>query len=294
MLALLGIDQIIAVINKMDLVDYSLDVFDSLQREVYFDLLMPLDIMGLRTIPVSALTGENVITLSSKMLWYSGYHLLECLQLLKGKEPLVSGPFVMPVQDTYDLRLLPVIVGTVASGTIGLQGDVKIMPSGRVTKIDYFKKPVTSKNKMLAAAGESIGLALHNDVKVSRGDVLCALTEIISPSTLTALVFWMDKVPYTFGDQLRLCYATHEITCRLADITVIDYESHHGSEHALALQDLDIGQVTIVTDKPTMLKPFDYMPILGRFVLLRDATICAGGIVKKFGGIHGQSGYNWT
>lgn len=294
MLALLGIDQVIAVINKMDLVDYSLDVFVSLQKEVYFDLLMPLGIMGLRTIPVSALTGENVTTLSSKMLWNTGYHLLECLQLLKGKEPLVNGPFVMPIQDVYDLKLLPGIVGTVASGTIGLQGNVKIMPSGRVTKIDYFKKPATSKNKTLAAAGESIGLALHNDVKVSRGDVLCALTEITSPLVLTALVFWMDKVPYAFGDQLCLRYATHEITCRLVGITVTDYESRYGAGDALALQYLDIGKVTIVTDKPTMLKPFDYMPILGRFVLLRDDTICAGGIVKKLGGVHGQSDYNWT
>lgn len=294
MLALLGIDQVIAVINKMDLVDYSPDVFDSLQKEVYFDLLMPLDIMGLRTIPVSALTGENVTTLSSKMLWNTGYHLLECLQLLKGKEPLVRGRFVMPVQDTYDLNLLPVVVGTVASGTVALQDTIKITPSGQITRVDYLKKPATSKNKRLAAAGESVGLALSGDIEIPRGCVLCSPAEVVSPSVLTALVFWMDKVPYAFGDQLRLRYATHEVPCRLVDITVIDYESHHGSGNALALQNLDIGKVTIVTDKPTMLKPFDYMPILGRFVLLRDDTICAGGIVKKLGGVHGQSDYNWT
>jgi sulfate adenylyltransferase subunit 1 (EFTu-like GTPase family) len=167
-LGMLGLAQVIVVINKMDLAKYSKRTFEKIKAEIT-DFLASVGIRPLHVIPISARDGDNIVTRSKAMLWHKGRTLLSALDSFVTKEPLVGRPLRFPVQDVYKVKDKRVLVGRVESGSLRVGDKIVFLPSGVQTKVKSIE--VLWKTPRKAEAGESIGLTTSDPVFVDRGHV---------------------------------------------------------------------------------------------------------------------------
>jgi len=157
MLSLLGLEQIIVVLNKMDLVDFSQDHFNAIKHQIQ-DWLKTIDIEATLCVPISAIEGDNIAAKSDNMKWYTGPTFLESMDTLQNKQPQEDKPLFFPIQDVYKIEDKRINAGRVESGIIEEGAEIKIMPGGQVTKINTIEKFLEQPHK--AVAGECIGLYL--------------------------------------------------------------------------------------------------------------------------------------
>src|SRR5579863_9745289 len=170
--ALLGIRHIVVAVNKMDLVDYSADVFDKIERE-YREFAKSIKLEAVTCIPVSAVGGDNVTLRSASTPWYSGPALLEHLEAVAIPDPAEGAPFRMPVQ--WVNRPNPEFrgfAGLIAGGAVRRGDSLRVLPSGRTTTV---ARVFTGEGEAsVGVAGQSVTLTLADEIDVSRGDVLAA------------------------------------------------------------------------------------------------------------------------
>lgn len=279
MLSLLGLRQVVVVLNKMDMVDYAKERFDAVKAEV----IEWLETLGMRAdyyIPISAIEGDNVARKSDNMRWYGGATFLESLDSLKNRQSPEDKPFLFPVQDIYKIDDKRINVGRVESGSIEEGKEIKILPSGERTAIKTIEKFLEDTTG--AVAGECIGVTMGDAVFLDRGSILClpdeepALVDII-----TANIFWMSKEKFTMGRKLTMRCATQETGCRIEcikkriDSSTLDIIE----ENAELLENLEVAEVVIKTKSPVAVKYFNDVQELGRFILEAEGNVCAGGII---------------
>jgi len=237
----------------------------------------------LMVIPISARLGDNVAGRSGKMSWYEGKTLLEGLDDLQAAKTLEEGALRFPVQDVYEMNGDRVLVGRLASGRIKSGQEVVFHPLGKTATIDYIK--VLEGKKDSAEAGESIGLVLKEGPAMQglkRGETACD----VSPSprvstTITAMVFWMSGEPLKKGDEIELKCATQQMMCKVKKIT--DRMNSSSLEIIGAdddeLLETEVAKITLKADVCICTDPFEEVPEMGRFVLMRDTDTVAGGVV---------------
>ncbi len=278
-LSLLGIEQVICVLNKMDMADYSQQYFDKIKKDVD-DFLDSIKIKPICSIPISALSGDNIATKSNKMGWYTGATFLESLDSLKNLQGPENKSLLFPVQDVYKIAGKRITAGKIEAGQISKEQPVKILPSGQTTKIKTIEKfPAQAE---AAIAGESIGITTEEPLFLNRGDVVCASED---KPTLTdlfdATVIWISKAEFKTDEKITIRCATQETIAQVQNIkNKIDSSTLKIIEKdADTLKNLEVGQVTIKTKKPIVVKSFNDVRELGRFVFVRDDNICAGGII---------------
>jgi bifunctional enzyme CysN/CysC len=196
--SLLGIRHIVVAVNKMDLVDYSRDVFDEIEAD-YRAFATSLGIKDVTVIPVSALIGDNVILPSTAMEWYHGPTLMAHLETVPVDETEDKAPFRMPVQwvNRPDQSFRG-FSGAIAAGTVHPGDALKVVPSGRTSKVSRI---VTfDGDRDTAIAGQSITITLEDEVDVSRGDVLCAANDPVTVADqFEARILWMGDEPMLPG-----------------------------------------------------------------------------------------------
>jgi len=247
---LLGIQDFVVAINKMDLVDFNRDVYENI-REDFEEILS-----GARThaIPVSALHGDNVITASERTPWFEGPSLLEYLEGVQVTRDLTSLPFRFPVQ----LVLRPHhefrgYAGQIVSGSVRVGDRISAWPSGRAARVSRI---ATYDGELeYAFAPMSVTLTLDDEIDISRGDVLT-----IDPPTVgtefEADVVWMDERPLDPGRVYLLKQATRTVTA----------EIHHG----LVLN--QIGTVNVTTARPVVYDRYVENRATGSFIIIDPAT----------------------
>ena len=247
---LLGITDFVLAINKMDLVDFDRDVFDSI-RDEFEEILVGAEC---HAIPLSALHGDNVITRSDRTPWFDGQSLLEHLETVDITRDLTALPFRFPVQ----LVLRPSDAfrgysGQLASGTIRVGDTVTAWPSGRAARV---KRIVTYDGDLdMAFAPMSVTLTLDDDIDVSRGDLLA----IDPPSVgqhFEADIVWMDERPLDPGRVYLLKHTTRTVTAEVG--------------HALLLN--QIGTVSVSTSRPLVFDRYASNRITGGFILIDPST----------------------
>lgn len=278
-LSLLGIEQVIGVLNKMDLVDFKENRFIEIKQHVE-RLLGSIGIQPLVCIPICAIKGDNVARRSKAMDWYKGPTLLDSLDSLKGRESTESKPLIFPVQDVYRIGEKRIIVGRVEAGVIEKGYDIKILPNGQITKVNSIELYSQSSDK--AYTGQSIGLTLRDDIFVNRGDVICLPDkEPLLSNKFFAIIFWLAKFDFTKDQLITIRCATQETRCRVEAIKKRINSSTFEiiQEEADILENLEVGEVIIATKRPIAIKSFNDIPELGRFVLVKDEIICAGGTI---------------
>jgi bifunctional enzyme CysN/CysC len=282
---LVGIRRLVLAVTKMDLVDYDRDLFDAIVAD-YRTFAEKIGITDWIAIPVSGLGGDNVAAPGSAMPWYSGPTLLEHLEAV----PIDSAadaakPFRMPVQwvNRPDQNFRG-FAGQAASGRIAPGDEVRILPSGRITRI---ARVVTMDGDLdEAVAGQSITLTLADEVDCSRGDVIAAAKDPPhAADQFEATIVWMADEPLTPGRGYWLKLGTQTATATVAHPK---HQLNVNTLEELAAKTLDlnaIGVAEVATDRALVFEPYgdDHggapNRALGGFILidkLSNATVAAG------------------
>ena len=276
---LIGIKKIVLAINKMDLVDYDQTRFDEICA-AYNDFASSIGIEAFTAIPISGLAGDNITDSSSRTPWYDGPSLLSHLENVELDQTLAADkPFRMPVQwvnrPNLDLRGFS---GQIASGTIA-QGDmVRVVPSGKTTKI---ARIVTMDGDLpMAVAGQSVTLTFDDEIDCSRGDVIAiADAPPMVADQFESTLVWMDETVLLPGRNYIMKIGTQTVE---ASVQSLKYQINVNNTEHLAVKTLalnDIGVVEIGTTRPIVFEAYGDNRDLGGFILIdkmSHATIAAG------------------
>jgi bifunctional enzyme CysN/CysC len=285
LLSLLGVKQIVVVVNKLDLVDFSEERFKEIDRE-YRKFLADLGLEARAVIPASAKQGENVARTSMKMKWYCGASVLEALDLLQPQKPDVDLPLRFCVQDVYRFDGRRIIGGRIETGTLRAGDQLVFSPANKssiVATIERWNAPSNGP----AVAGDSIGVTLSEQIFVERGYVASHENDTpIETNRFHADLFWIVREPLRLGRPYDLRLATQEVKCEIVSIEeVMDSSTLETKiDQREQLERNEVGRLTIQTRSPLVIDNHDRIPNLGRFVIADDGQICGGGTI--FGGVY--------
>ena len=247
---LLGISKFALAINKMDLVDFDVDVFQRIRNE--FGRYLPD--AELHAIPVSALHGDNVITTSSRTPWFDGPSLLEYLETVDVEADVASKPFRFAVQLTIRAKEeFRGYAGQIASGTIHRGDAIVVLPSGRASTI---RRIVTLDGDLeVATAPMSVTIVLDDELDVGRGDILVRTDARAAPFAATCFrseMVWMDERPLDPSRIYLLKHATRMVT----------------AEISCALTVNEIGEATVRTSQPIVFDRYRENRATGSFIVI--------------------------
>ena len=275
--ALLGVPHLVLLVNKMDLVGWSQDVFDSISAE-FSQFASRLKIHDLAFIPVSALKGDNVVDRSANMPWYDGTALLHHLEHVHvaSDRNLVDVRF--PVQyvirpqsaETLDYRGF---AGTMASGVLRPGDRVTVLPSGfetTVAGIDGPSGPVEE-----AFPPMSVVVRLADEIDVSRGDMICRPANAAAAvQDLDAQICWMDeRSPLAPGRIYAIKHTTKWARAKVTDVVYrVDVNTLHRDQQAGELGLNEIGRVRLRTTSPLFVDGYQDNRTTGSFILVDEAT----------------------
>ena len=275
--ALLGIRHFVLCVNKMDLVEWDRAAWDSITEELT-RFAGRMGVEDVRSIPISALHGDNVVERSARSEWYHGPPLLELLEGIDVAEREVATGGRFPVQyvirpqrsDFPDYRGY---AGTVAAGALRVGDAVRVLPAGHettITAIDTFDGPITEASPPMAVA-----LRLADDLDVARGSMICTLDrQPLAAQTIEAHICWMSEAqPMREGSRLLIKHTTQttralveDLTARL-DVNTLDYDL---TARQLSLN--EIGRVRLRLMTPLCVDPYEQSRTTGAFILIDEAT----------------------
>jgi bifunctional enzyme CysN/CysC len=286
LLSMLGVDQVLVLINKMDLVDYSESIFLQIEKE-YREFLERLGIHPVRFIPISARDGLNLVEPSNgAAAWYSGPTLLRALDRLPAPNVESDGPLRFAVQDVYRFDERRIIAGRIESGMLRVGDHIVFSPNHKISSvasIERWNAPL----KDTASAGESVGLILTEPIFVERGHIGSHDTETpIEAKRFRARIFWMGDRPFSIGKRYNVKLLTQEIECQLVSVDrVIDATSLETLVGLrLSVMKNEVAEVTIQARSPLVMDNHDKVDTSGRFVVVDERDVAGGGII--FGGAY--------
>jgi bifunctional enzyme CysN/CysC len=280
LLSMLGLDQVIVVINKMDLVDYSSNRFGEVKATME-NFLASLGVAPKCTIPISASKGDNVAFPSEIMAWYDGPTVLDALDSFVPKESLVNRPTRFPVQDVYKIKDKRILVGRVEAGKICKGDEIVFLPQGGKASVGSIEE--LWKNETEAEAGKSIGITITEPLFIERGAVGCAEGHLpIVTGSIRANIFWMSKRPYVPSDELLLRVSTQQTPVQIRIERKIDSSTLEPiTDHGNTILETEVADVSIDTRQPLAVENFNFIQELGRFVLTRGLDVVAGGVITS-------------
>ena len=276
LLSLLRVPHLVLAVNKMDLVDFSEEVYNRIEEE-FTAFSTKLTIPDLTVIPLSALQGDNVVDRSTNMPWYNGpslMHHLEHVHVASDRDLFdVRFPVqyvVRPKSEEYhDYRGY---AGRVAGGVLRPGDEVMVLPSGLTTRIqgiDIFDKEVSE-----AFPPMSVTVRLEDDLDVSRGDMICRPANAPTPTQdIDAMVCWMTKEPLAPGAKLALKHTTRSCRAVVKEVMYrLDVNTLHRDQGAGELGLNEIGRVKLRTTTPLLADPYARNRATGSFILIDEAT----------------------
>ncbi|MDR4308793.1 sulfate adenylyltransferase subunit CysN [Chelatococcus sambhunathii] len=274
--SLLGIKNIVVAVNKIDLVDYSHVVFAEIEQ-AYREFAAPLGFEHITSIPMSALNGDNVSTLSERMPWYNGPTLIEHLEEVDVDSDLTAGPFRFPVQwvNRPDLNFRG-FSGSIASGRVRPGDDIVVASSGKTSKVTRI---VTYDGDLpVAEAGDSVTITLADEVDISRGDVLAPVADRPEVANqFSAKLIWMEEERLFPGRSYLLKLATRTVP---ATVTALKHKIDVNTLDELAAKTLglnEIAEVNIETGTAIAFDPYSENRDTGAFILIdRETNATAG------------------
>ena len=274
--SLLRVPHLVVAVNKMDLVDWSEDVYEAIRQE-FTAFAAKLAVPDLTVVPISALHGDNVVSRSANMPWYEGPSLLHHLEHVHvaSDRNLVDPRFpvqyvVRPQSDAHhDYRGY---AGTVASGVLRPGDEVQVLPSGLTTTIaavDGPRGPVAE-----AFAPMSVTVRLTDDLDVSRGDLICRPGNVPRVTQdLDAMVCWMAGEPLRPRQRLAVKHSTRTVRAMVKELQYrLDVNTLHRDTTAGELGLNDIGRVRLRTTQPVFVDDYARNRVTGRFILVDEAT----------------------
>jgi sulfate adenylyltransferase subunit 1 len=284
--SLLGIPNVLAAINKMDLVGYREDVYLRLQAD-FLALARHLHIPAAQCVPISALEGDNIVARSRNMLWYSGPTLLEHLETVAIQPSSSIDAIRFPVQ--YVIRpdsTFRGFAGQVAGGAVQTGDSVLALPSGQTTRV---RSIVTYDGKLAAAVrSQSVTLELEDEIDLSRGDMLVSPDAPPKASrSFSARVVWLNEKPL---DLHRTYLAKHTTRQVKAQVTRIQNRIDVNTLTSAPAAELEMNGIALLhlkTNSPLFIDSYRESRATGSFILidpLSNATVAAGMIGEDLSG----------
>jgi bifunctional enzyme CysN/CysC len=295
LVGLIGIRKVVLAVNKMDLVGYDQAVFDRIAKD-YRAFAGEIGLTDVLAIPISGLKGDNITSASEMTPWYRGPTLIQHLESVEIDETRLQGqPLRMPVQwvnrPNLDFRGF---AGEVASGAVRPGERVRILPSGRESRV---ARIVTKDGDLdLAVAGQSITLTLEDEVDCSRGDVIVAAdapAEVADQFETT--IVWMAEEPLLPGRPYWLKIGAKTVS---ATVTAPKYKINVNTLEHLAARQLELNEIGVCNlslDQPVAFDPYAENHDTGGFILIdriTNGTVGAGMItfaLRRAQNIHWQA-----
>ncbi|MGB2568156.1 sulfate adenylyltransferase subunit CysN [Micromonospora citrea] len=275
--SLLRVPHLVLCVNKMDLVDYSQEVFERIADE-FTAFAAKLDVPDLTVVPISALKGDNIVSRSESMPWYEGPSLLHHLERvhIASDRNLVDVRF--PVQ--YVIRPQSTTVtdyrgyaGQVASGVLKPGDEVMVLPSGftsRISSVETADGPVAE-----AFPPMSVTVRLEDEIDISRGDLICRPNNAPAVSQdIEAMVCWMDETrPLQIGGKYAIKHTTRSARAIVRALHYrLDINTLHRDEAAGELKLNEIGRVRLRTTVPLLADEYRRNRTTGGFVIIDETT----------------------
>ncbi|MDP9065399.1 MAG: sulfate adenylyltransferase subunit CysN [Pseudomonadota bacterium] len=291
---LIGIQNIVLAVNKMDLIGYAQSGYDAIVED-YRSFAASIGITKLVEIPISGLAGDNITHRSTNMAWYEGPTLLQHLETVELDESINQAmPFRMPVQwvnrPNLDFRGF---AGLIAGGKVRRGDAVRVLPSGRTTTISRIATLEGDLEE--AVAGQSITLCFKDEIDCSRGDVIAQADDPPQAADqFEATLIWMGDEPMLPGRPYWLKLATQTVSTQ---IQAPKFQVNVNTMEHLAARTLElnaIGVANLSTDRPIVFEPYAKSRELGGFIIIdkrSNATVAAGLLhfaLRRSSNIHWQ------
>jgi bifunctional enzyme CysN/CysC len=282
LLNLLGIRQIAVLVNKMDLENYSQAKFNQIEAE-YRAWLRTIGVEPIVFVPIAAKHGDCIASLSPNMPWWRGPTVLETLDNFKMSELPKNQPLRFPIQDIYRFDERRILAGRVESGSIKVGDKLVFSPSNKTSTVKSIER-WNARHSDSAAAGESIGITLTEQIFVTRGAI--AALETAPPFELSSFkvrLFWLGKQPFAKGKLYKLKLAAQEVECQIEGIErVIDastLETVSRKQNELFVGRYEVAELTLHTKAPIAFDVHSEIVPTGRFVIVDGFDVAGGGII---------------
>jgi bifunctional enzyme CysN/CysC len=284
---LIGIKNLVLAVNKMDLVDYSQDVFDRIVTD-YAEFAQSLGIESFTAMPISGFKGDNITAASANTPWYKGPSLIEHLETVEVLSSVdADKPFRLPVQwvnrPNLDFRGFS---GLVATGSVKPGDAIRVLPSGKTSTVTRIVTMPTATGAGgggdidQAVAGQSVTLCLADEIDCSRGDVISlADNPPQAADQFESTIVWLNDEPLHVGRAywLKLGTQTVSATVHAPKYTVNVNTMEHVAAKTLELNAIGVAELT--TDKPIVFEAYADNRTLGGYILIdkiTNATVAAG------------------
>jgi bifunctional enzyme CysN/CysC len=279
LLHLLGIKQVVVVVNKMDRVDFSAARFNEISDEISTHLA-GLGVNPAAIIPISARDGDGVATHTPRSAWYFGPTVVEAIDGLEPARPLEALRLRLPVQAIYKFDDRRIVAGRIESGSLAAGDEIVIMPAGKIAKIKTVESwPVTPLAGRLGA-GRSVGITLDRELFVERGDVIAHVGQAPQDTRrLRARIFWLHDKPLAVGAAILVRLGTRETRAVVVAIDKAVDPGELSSVENISIGRNHVGEIDISLAQPIAADAHASNPRLGRLVIEVNGRIAGGGLV---------------
>ena len=289
---LLGIGELVLAVNKMDLVDWDCTVYQTIVEE-FNAFVGQLGRHHVQAIPLSALTGANVVQLAESIPWYRGPSLLQHLETAPARRDNEHAPLRLPVQRVVRVMLgngaasatdseFRGYQGTLASGQLQVGDEVAVLPSGQRAQVTGIQ--IAERTLAAAHADQSVVVALDREIDVSRGDMLCDPKQPPRVAkVLTADICWLAEQPlqprgkYLIKHTTRTVNALFDDICSRVDVNTL---THQAAPETARMN--DILRVKLKLQQPLLLDAYVDNRTTGSFIVIDPvslSTVAAGVIL---------------
>jgi len=261
-----GIKYALVAVNKMDVVDYSQEVFEKIKSD-FLDATKDLGFTEMYFVPVSALKGDNIVNRSKITSWYGEKSLLEVLQTVSVKKEDSIG-FRLPVQyvNRPD-RTFRGFCGTIASGDIAVNDTIKVYPSNEQASVKELI--VQGETKESAKKGDAVTLVLDREIDISRGNMITKADEDVPQANIIdANIVWMDSKPLKNGSEFFIKHAGATFTATVKDILHKVDINNYNTEPSAILEMNDIGSVRLALSQTISYDVYTENRTTGSFILI--------------------------
>lgn len=275
LVSLLGLQQVVVCVNKMDMIDYSEEVYNNIVKD-YQALAQKVNLQNVHFIPVSALKGDNIVNVTENMAWYKGKSLLDYLETIELEADNSTEHARFPVQwvirpQTEELHDYRGYAGRVSSGSFKVNDKITVLPSGftsTISKIEFFDQELEE-----ALSGTSVTVHLNDEIDISRGDILVNSSYQPKVSQLIeADLCWMDTraldTTHTYFIQHNSKVTRCKIQETLYKVNINTLEKEPSEDFKLN----DIGRIIIKTADPLAFDSYEENKANGGAILVDSRT----------------------
>ena len=280
--SLLNIPEVVVAVNKMDLVGYAEDTFESIKRE-YETVAKRLGLKSVHYFPISAFVGDNIVNTTEAMPWYKGTSLLDFLETIEisqnsYKEPRVQVQYVIRPQ-TEALHDYRGYAGEIISGTYRKGDAIVVLPEGISTKISKIER--NGEEVAEAKAGEPVVMHIEDDIDISRGDYFASEeAEPTQSQEIEAIVCWMDKRALKEGNKYLLQQRSRLVKVVVKEIAYkIDVNTLDQEEEVESVKLNEIAKIRIKAAAPLVYDAFTDNPPMGSAILIDETSNATVGAV---------------